>query len=55
MTWATLQPELHARQAQDEEGASVQQEVDRPLEVDPGHVRTRQHYEEMLEEQRAGQ
>lgn len=26
----------------------LQQQIDRALPVDPGHVRTRQHYEAML-------
>ena len=49
MTWATLQPEggppLQAGQ-----GTQQQEHVERELPVDPCHVRTRQHYEAMLQE-----
>lgn len=41
--------------AQAEQAAQQQEHVERELPVDPGHVRTRQHYEAMLEEQRASQ
>ena len=41
--------------AQAEQGAQQQEHHERELPVDPGHVRTRQHYEAMLEEQRASQ
>lgn len=54
MTWKTMQPESGAGAAK-EEGAQVQDQAERELPVDPGHVRTRQHYEAMLQEQRAGQ
>ena len=45
---------------QPEGGAPAQAEqqrdqVEHELPADPGHVRTRQHYEAMLEELRAGQ
>lgn len=50
MTWATLQPEGDTP-AQAGQGAQQQEHVERELSVDPGHVRTRQHYEAMLEEQ----
>lgn len=36
--------------AQAEQGAQQQEHVERELPVDPGHVRTRQHYEAMLRE-----
>ena len=36
--------------AQAEQGAQQQEHVERELQVDPGHVRTRQHYEAMLQE-----
>ena len=36
--------------AQAEQGAQQQEHVERELPVDPGHVRTRQHYEAMLQE-----
>ena len=56
MTWATLQLEAGASVARAEEGGHAQQEPnDGVLAVDPGHVRTRQHYEAMLEELRASQ
>ncbi|WP_289887104.1 hypothetical protein [Janthinobacterium sp. SUN118] len=56
MTWVVLQPEAGASAARAEEGGHAQQEPnDGALPVDPGHVRTRQHYETMLEELRAGQ
>ena len=32
------------------QGAQQQEHVERELPVDPGHVRTRQHYEAMLKE-----
>lgn len=41
--------------AQAEQGAQQHDPVEGELPVDPGHVRTRQHYEAMLEELRAGQ
>ena len=49
MTWKTTQPEGGAL-AQAEQGALQQDQVERELPVDPGHVRTRQHYEAMLQE-----
>ncbi|MGK5071018.1 hypothetical protein [Janthinobacterium sp. RT4P48] len=49
MTWSTMQPESGAP-AQAEQGAQQQGHVERELPVDPGHVRTRQHYEAMLQE-----
>lgn len=49
MTWATLQPEGGAP-AQAEQGAQLQEQAERELPVDPGHVRTRRHYEAMLQE-----
>ena len=49
MTWTTLLPEGGAP-AQAEEGAQQQGHAERELPVDPGHVRTRQHYEAMLQE-----
>lgn len=49
MTWTTMQPE-GAAPAQAEQGAQQQEHVERELAVDPGHVRTRQHYEAMLQE-----
>ena len=36
--------------AQAEQGAQHQGHVEHELPVDPGHVRTRQHYEAMLQE-----
>ncbi|WP_295991659.1 hypothetical protein [Rugamonas sp.] len=33
----------------------LQQQIDRALQVDPGHVRTRQHYEAMLAERQIEQ
>jgi len=33
----------------------LQQQVDRALPVDPGHVRTRQHYQAMLAERQVEQ
>ena len=50
MTWATTQPVPGASSALGEEGAEQQGHVERELPVDPGHVRTRQHYEVMLQE-----
>ena len=41
--------------AQAELGTQQHDQVERELPVDPGHVRTREHYEAMLEELRAGQ
>ncbi|WP_162995697.1 hypothetical protein [Janthinobacterium agaricidamnosum] len=56
MTWSTTQPAPGASAALGEQGGHAQQEPhDGALPVDPGHVRTRQHYEAMLEEQRASQ
>ncbi len=49
-----MQPEGGAP-AQAEQGAQQPDQVERELPVDPGHVRTREHYEAMLEELRAGQ
>ncbi len=49
LTWATLQQEGGAP-AQAEQGAQLQEQAERELPVDPGHVRTRQHYEAMLQE-----
>ncbi|NHQ93336.1 hypothetical protein [Janthinobacterium lividum] len=49
MTLATLQPEggapTYVRQ-----GDQQHEHVENELPVDPGHVRTRQHYEAMLQE-----
>ena len=50
----TMQPE-GGTPAQAEQGAQQHEHVERELPVDPGHVRTRQHYEAMLEEQRSRQ
>ncbi|MGK5050747.1 hypothetical protein ACQ4WL_04170 [Janthinobacterium sp. RB2P8] len=36
--------------AQAEQGAQQQEHVERELPVDPCHVRTRQHYEAMLQD-----
>ena len=44
-----MQPE-GAVPAQVEQGAQQQEHRERELPVDPGHVRTRQHYEAMLQE-----
>ncbi|WP_290602344.1 hypothetical protein [Janthinobacterium sp.] len=56
MTWTTLRPAPGASTTQGEQGGDAQQDPhDGALPVDPGHVRTRQHYEAMLEEQRASQ
>ena len=44
-----MQPEGGAP-AQAGQGAQQQEHVERELSVDPGHVRTRQHYEGMLQE-----
>ena len=44
-----MQPEGSAP-AQAELGVQQQGHVERELPVDPGHVRTRQHYEAMLQE-----
>ncbi|MGX9698139.1 hypothetical protein ACWYXK_14225 [Janthinobacterium lividum] len=49
MTWTTMRQESGAS-AQAEQGAQQQEHVERELPVDPGHVRTRQHYEAMLQE-----
>lgn len=49
-----MQPEGGAP-AQAEQCAQMHDQAEHELPVDPGHVRTRQHYEAMLEEQRAGQ
>ena len=49
-----MQPE-GGTPAHAEQGAQKQEHVERELSVDPGHVRTRQHYEAMLEEQRTRQ
>jgi len=39
------------------QGAQAQHEgqAEHPLQIDPGHVRTRKHYEAMLQELLAGQ
>ncbi|PIG31098.1 hypothetical protein CLU93_5451 [Janthinobacterium sp. 35] len=37
-------------QARAEQGDQLQEQAERELPVDPGHVRTRQHYEAMLQE-----
>ena len=50
MTRSTTQPESGASAAPGEEGAHQQAHDERELPVDPGHVRTRQHYEAMLQE-----
>ena len=50
MTWSTAKPESGASAVLGEEGAQQQGHVERELPVDPGHVRTRQHYEAMLQE-----
>jgi len=56
LTWSTTQPAPATSAAPGEQGGHSQQEShDGALPVDPGHVRTRQHYEAMLEELRAGQ
>ena len=44
-----MQPEGGAP-TQAEQGAQQQEHVERELLVDPCHVRTRQHYEAMLQE-----
>ena len=44
-----MQPEGSAP-AQAAQGAQQQGYVERELAVNPGHVRTRQHYEAMLQE-----
>ena len=44
-----MQPEGGTR-TQAEQGVQHQEHVERELQVDPGHVRTRQHYEAMLQE-----
>ncbi|MGK5049493.1 hypothetical protein ACQ4WP_26895 [Janthinobacterium sp. GB4P2] len=49
MTWATMQPEGGVP-TQAEQGAQHQEHVEREMPVDPGHVRTHQHYEAMLQE-----
>jgi hypothetical protein len=49
LTWATLQLE-GGTPVQAGQGAQQQEHVERELPVDPGHVRTRQHYEAMLQE-----
>lgn len=49
-----MQPEA-GEPAQAEQGAQQHDQVEHELPVDPGHVRTRRHYEAMLEELRAGQ
>ncbi|MGK5003698.1 hypothetical protein [Janthinobacterium sp. LB2P70] len=45
-----MQLESGASAAQAEQGAQQQEHGERELPVDPGHVRTRQHYEAMLQE-----
>ncbi|MDO8039469.1 hypothetical protein [Janthinobacterium sp. SUN137] len=56
MTWAALRPELGPSAAPGEQGGHAQQEPnDDTLPVDPGHIRTRQHYEAMLKDQNANQ
>ena len=45
-----MQPEGGASAAQAEQGAQLQGHAECELPVDPGHVRTRQHYEAMLQE-----
>jgi len=51
LTWAALKPEPGASPAPGEQGGHAHQEPrDGALPVDPGHVRTRQHYEAMLQE-----
>ena len=46
-----MQPEGGASAAPSEQGGHARQEPhDGALPVDPGHVRTRQHYEAMLRE-----
>ena len=44
-----MQPE-GGTATQAEQGAQQQENVERELAVDPGQVRTRQHYEAMLRE-----
>lgn len=44
-----MQPE-GATPAQAEQGAQQQEHRERELPVDPGHVRTRRHYEAILQE-----
>jgi hypothetical protein len=44
-----MQPEGGAP-AQAEQAAQQQEQGERELSVDPGHVRTRKHYEAMLQE-----
>lgn len=51
MTWKTLQPESGAPAAA-EQGAQQHDLSDIEVPVDPGHVRTREHYEAMLAELR---
>ena len=51
MTWKTLQPEGEAP-ANAGQGAQQRDQVEHELPVDPGHVRTREHYESMLAELR---
>ena len=50
-----MQPESGSAVAQDEQGAQLHDQAEHELPVDPGHVRTRQHYEAMLQELRDGQ
>lgn len=50
MTWSTAQPEAGTGAAQAEQGVQQQEHGERELPVDPGHVRTRKHYEAMLQE-----
>ncbi|WP_158301315.1 hypothetical protein [Janthinobacterium sp. BJB426] len=50
MTWSTTQPESGTSAVLGEEGGQQQVLIEHELPVDPGHVRTRQHYEAMLQE-----
>lgn len=50
MTWSTAKPESGASAVLGEEGGQQPVHVERELPVDPCHVRTRQHYEAMLQE-----
>lgn len=50
MTWSTAQAEAGSSAVLGEEDGRQQGHVERELPVDPGHVRTRQHYEAMLQE-----
>lgn len=51
MTWKTLQPEGGAP-APAGQGAQQRDLGEHEVPIDPGHVRTREHYEAMLAELR---